>query len=304
MATYNRPDGSTPMKLARALSCIRDQTVSEFTVVVSGDAYEPSEQLYAMCLAILPKAIVINMDKPGERGVLTSKLDLWMNGGVAAVNRGTRELLERGCQWIASIDDDDVWEPDHLFWLLKGIAHKPDAFMVHTQGQYLRDPVFPRLPSDGITTAHVPMSSNVLRSSICVNAAQLQDDVFYRVGSTASDADLHVRIARVAGPDGVVHIPVVTIRHLSEREVPETPSYTRAYICCDDSPSPPGFASIRVDQLEDIDIEAGSMHDVIINPPSSLQHVLNMPWFQRACCNQRRVNEDMGLLYQQHVLFP
>ncbi|MBI3129757.1 MAG: glycosyltransferase [Acidobacteria bacterium] len=103
--TYRRPEA-----LARALESIRQQTLPPLEVIVVDDGGGQAEPVVAAAaLAGLPVHL-IELEHPRGQG--------------AARNRGLAQARGR---WIAYLDDDDLWRPDHLARLtvaLSGSGHR------------------------------------------------------------------------------------------------------------------------------------------------------------------------------------
>jgi glycosyltransferase involved in cell wall biosynthesis len=108
VATYNRAE----ILLGRSLASVRRQTYANWEAIVVGDACTDDT---AARIAELgdPRIRFENLpvrgpypEDPGAR---------WMVAGSGPMNRGIE--LARGA-WLAPIDDDDEWDPDHLEVLL------------------------------------------------------------------------------------------------------------------------------------------------------------------------------------------
>ena len=221
MATYARPDGSTPSKLCAALASVRAQTWKSWHMYIVGDCYEPLQELVHLVRACFPDQehayTILNLVVPGERGKVPAT-ELWQNAGATALNTGRGVALRDGHTWAARLDDDDEWAPDHLEHIVAGIRAFPDSVLVHTQAQYLATPFFPDMPRDRITTAWIgTLAHNVVHSSVALHLHKLRDFPYKCKGQGASDAALWSAI-EAAFPDGnsIVHVPVSTVWHLTE----------------------------------------------------------------------------------------
>jgi glycosyltransferase involved in cell wall biosynthesis len=122
------------------------------------------------------------------------------NGGVShARNVGVAEAAHR---WIALLDSDDVWEPDHLQSLCEHLDDDPDCRIVQTRELWYRKGrrVNPK-------RYHVPPTGDIFEPSLrrCLvssSAVLLEKSLFESAGAydermpVCEDYDLWLRIAR------------------------------------------------------------------------------------------------------------
>lgn len=102
IATYNRPG-----MLHRALESVLGQTFKDFDVWVVDDGSKTA------------KSVCEEMDeKFAERGVALNCLSLEENSGYYAVPRNQAIVLCKA-SYIAYLDDDNEWDPDHLEALME-----------------------------------------------------------------------------------------------------------------------------------------------------------------------------------------
>jgi glycosyltransferase involved in cell wall biosynthesis len=127
VATYNRAE----ILITRSLASVLRQTYPNWELVVIGDACTDDTESRIAELGD-PRITFENLsvrgpypEDPGAR---------WMIAGSGPMNRGIE--LARGA-WIAPIDDDDEWHPDHLEVLLAH-AHRSRAEIVYGKNR-LRD---------------------------------------------------------------------------------------------------------------------------------------------------------------------
>lgn len=108
--TYNRAE----ILIQRSLPSILAQTYKNFELIILGDhCTDRTEELIFKIHD--PRIKFYNLPKRGYRYPPTAE-NHWLAGPVVAANKALE--LVRG-KWIARLDDDDSWTPDHLEELLK-----------------------------------------------------------------------------------------------------------------------------------------------------------------------------------------
>lgn len=122
--TFNRAD----ILLERALPSVCNQTYSnlEFIIVDDCSTDNTREKVMAWCLKHHEFRVKVIRTKSRKNRYPPTRMNHWFAGPVVPANLGLDEC--RG-HWIARIDDDDVWTPDHIEKLL-GFAIKKNAEFV------------------------------------------------------------------------------------------------------------------------------------------------------------------------------
>lgn len=108
--TYNR--GALLME--RAVSSVLSQTYTNFEFIIVGDCCTDDTEARVKAIKD-PRIHFYNLPTRGYRYPPTAE-NHWLAGPVVAANQALS--MVRG-QWIARIDDDDIWTPDHLEALLR-----------------------------------------------------------------------------------------------------------------------------------------------------------------------------------------
>lgn len=108
--TYNRGE----LLIERAVDSVLKQTYKNFEFIIVGDhCTDNTEDLISKIND--PRIRFYNIPKRGYRYPPTAE-NHWLAGPVVAANTALDMVLGK---WIARIDDDDVWTPDHLEVLLQ-----------------------------------------------------------------------------------------------------------------------------------------------------------------------------------------
>lgn len=119
MPTFNRPD-----HLRRAINSVFNQTYQNFVLYIVGDK---CPQLDSFMKVFFEK----ERDKDFYRKIK------WWNltknygaGGAIPRNYALERLITS--KWVAYLDDDNLWEPEHLHTIVDTINKNPEATMIFT----------------------------------------------------------------------------------------------------------------------------------------------------------------------------
>ena len=122
--TFNR----SGVLLERALPSVCNQTYTNFEFIIVDDCSTDNtkEKVYAWCLKNRESRVRVIRTKSRKNRYPESRDNHWFAGPVVAANAALKEV--KG-EFIARIDDDDVWTADHIEKLLK-FALKENAEFV------------------------------------------------------------------------------------------------------------------------------------------------------------------------------
>ena len=108
--TYNRAE----LLIERAVTSVLAQTYTNFEFIIIGDhCTDDTEELIAQIND--PRIRFYNLPKRGKRYPDDVEIH-WLAGPVVAANKALKLCSGK---WIARIDDDDIWTPDHIETLLR-----------------------------------------------------------------------------------------------------------------------------------------------------------------------------------------
>lgn len=110
LPTYNRSE----MLLKRSIPSVLNQTYKNFKLIIIGD--KCTDNTKKIIESFVDKRIYFENLKERKKRYPETPENHWFAGPVVAINRGL-ELISG--DWIARIDDDDIWTNDHLEKLLK-----------------------------------------------------------------------------------------------------------------------------------------------------------------------------------------
>ena len=117
--TYNRKE----LLMSRAVKSVLSQTYQNWELIIANDGSTDGTREAVRDLMLQDKRIrLVNVERSKKRYPETPD-NHWFCGPVVAANHALKHCRGR---WIARIDDDDVWTPNHLESLLN-MAHMLQA---------------------------------------------------------------------------------------------------------------------------------------------------------------------------------
>lgn len=129
-ATYQRGDGNTPSVLTRAIESLKTQAHTDWKFFLIGDAYENQNEFKSFSSLLPPeKMYTENLPVSIEREKYPPGRDRWHVSGITPVNTGIQRALEQGFDYVALLDHDDIWYPDHLQLINLGIEKTKSPFL-------------------------------------------------------------------------------------------------------------------------------------------------------------------------------
>jgi len=179
------PSYNTASLIANCLNSILDQTFRDFEIIVVNDGSPDTAQLEQVLRPYLEKIVYIPQQNKRAAGA-----------------RNTAIRKSRG-EFLAFLDSDDSWLPDHLASQMKQFDRDPSIDMVYADALIVSNARRPqtfmeRCPSQGAVTfeamvlerCQIPISTVVARKSVIVKAG-LFDESLVR----CDDYDMWLRTA-------------------------------------------------------------------------------------------------------------
>ena len=180
IATYQRPDGQSPMYLERVLNSIDSQTYRDYQVYLIGDAYKDEAELKAIAKKHIGIKCV-NLERSVERERYgLGNMAMWCAGGVTAANTGIDMALKDGYEYIAHQAHDDWWSPNHLT-VLNEMIQKYQPVFCCTLSTYFGKHVMPGFPITNEILEYYPVDGGMIASSACVRYSQTKLRVMDRL---------------------------------------------------------------------------------------------------------------------------
>lgn len=189
----------TPSLLRRALDSVYNQTHQDFKIFLIGDKYTDTDSWDSIADDYSKKGKIHceNLPKAIERDEYSDKMILWCCGGCNALLIANKMAILEGFDYIAHLDHDDYWEPNHLDEINKCIEQTKADFIC-TKSSYGSIDLLPKLDSTEYYIPFLPVGGGIIHSSICYNHSviPLQIRNVYKETNTVipSDGDLWDRI--------------------------------------------------------------------------------------------------------------
>jgi hypothetical protein len=152
--------------------------------------------------------VIVVEDGSHEAKSVTARYDgrlryLWQENQGLSATRNTGAAAARG-EWLAFVDDDDLWAPRKLERQVARIRERPDAALIHTDHLLLVDGTLRAglrlLPRERVPSGNV-LGPLFLGNFVVVSSVMLRRDAFERAGGFVKgeipeDYDLWLRVAR------------------------------------------------------------------------------------------------------------
>jgi GT2 family glycosyltransferase len=116
------PTRDRPEALAQALERVARQSHLELELILVRDGGDPLGEAAARCIERTPFPVTRIEHEGAAEGAARSR-----NRGVAAAR----------AEAVAFLDDDDLWEPDHVARLARALDAEPDADVVYSDARIL-----------------------------------------------------------------------------------------------------------------------------------------------------------------------
>ncbi len=200
ISTLNRPD----LLVSRAIASVLQQTYPNFEVVIVGDGATP-ETAEAVAKVKDPRVRYYNL--PARPRYANFPRFFWSTAGTYAVN--TALDLCRG-EWIAPLDDDDEFTPDHLEALL-GAARQAEVEMLYGQMEVMESDAWVPRGSAPLAKGHI------CHGAVMYSAARLggfRYDPYAWLEDDPGDWNLWKRMAAIGARIGF--LPQKVGRHYPE----------------------------------------------------------------------------------------
>lgn len=152
--TYNR----SAILVGRTIPSVLSQTYANLEIVIVGDAC--TDDTYDRIARLNePRIRFYNLAQRGSYP--TNRRDCWMVAGCVPLNRA---LEEAKGEWIAHLDDDDVFEPDHIEQLLSFASSGDFEFVYSQMLRQVSPGEWISIGSDKFETGVVPHSTVFFRN--------------------------------------------------------------------------------------------------------------------------------------------
>lgn len=166
IATFNREDGKTPELFHKTIKSLLNQSYENWTAYIVGDDYLPNGEFEEL-VRLVPKEKIKyeNVNLNPERKNFPKNLYHYC-GGTNATNYALDWMYKEKIKYLAILDHDDIWHPDHLMTLKEGYQKFPDADFIYTKGtHHLLGEVPAKKTKIGYNN-FPPQPNNVLHSSV------------------------------------------------------------------------------------------------------------------------------------------
>lgn len=188
--SYHRKNESTKTYLNNMFKMLEKQTYKNFKVFITGDDYNPFEELKQACDNYKGVVSVCNNNHSCRTLKLGNIRNYWCVGGIhALVNSYTRAKNE-GYNILLLLDDDDTWYKNHIETVIEHFYKYPDTGFMITRAKYSRS----SLPRTHINTAYynnyIPKPCDSVKAATIHNISVMGDDVLHAYRDMIKNIDL------------------------------------------------------------------------------------------------------------------
>jgi len=174
-ATYHRRNGTTAACLKRMFKFLQNQSYQNFKLFLIGDDYIPEQEFNTIC-STFPQDKIYYKNYIGisyRNGVFTRRQNTWTSGGTQAKYIGIKQAIQEGFKYYLHIDDDDIWQTNHIQEHYLSIKKYPQVDFQFTISRYVGGQLprrinISRIKNDGYNNL-IPQPCNVVHSTWCIN---------------------------------------------------------------------------------------------------------------------------------------
>ena len=164
-----------------SLASIKKQTHAKWLLILGLDGQHSSEQtrvLESFQAAGIDssKYFMVHMRPDHRENVVYNSSDVWSFAGINVYNLLLRFAYSTSAKYIAHLDDDDLWLPDHLMNHLNGYTMHPNATFAFSSASELSGPAFPNDISKSVYL-RPPKPCGLVHSSV---SWSVRLNVYYR----------------------------------------------------------------------------------------------------------------------------
>lgn len=226
MATYFRKNGKTKDFLKKSLNSIKNQSYTNWTLVIIGDKYEPKEELDKIIDDFKKECpnnkIVYLYNTHTERDIVKNNNNLWRCAGANAINMGLKNGIDNKYKYFFHLDDDDYWSSEHLKTHMNAYLQSENCVFVVSKSVFLHS-FLPRAKVDIYPNNILPTPSGMVHSSFSCRFDLIKcfhDNVTPAGYEYPADATMLSRIRQFILENKQyysIYIPELTCYHIREK---------------------------------------------------------------------------------------
>lgn len=175
VCTYWRKSGDSKQNLLNVFKMLESQTYQDFKLFLIGDHYEKTNEFSELCNDYKKDIFYYNNDDHFREGYFKMNYNKWSSGGILAINIGIKQAIEENYDYYFHLDDDDLWELNHIESVVNVIKDYPEVDITINKSKCLKQ----FLPNKGVISQNIEYNNCFLKpcdsvhSSICINLKTL-----------------------------------------------------------------------------------------------------------------------------------
>lgn len=134
--SYYRKDGSSFNILKNMFNMLEKQYYKDFKVFITGDNYQPENQLIEACNKYNGEIYIHNNNHSCRELNLGNKRNYWCYGGIHAGYNSYWKAKEEGYDIALMLDDDDYWNESYIQNVVDNFIKFPETAFMITKSEY------------------------------------------------------------------------------------------------------------------------------------------------------------------------
>lgn len=175
--SYHRKDGSSFNFLRNMFNMLEKQSYNDFKVFITGDNYQPVDQLIQVCNEYNGEIYFHNNNHSCRELNLGKLENYWCYGGIHAAYNSYLKAKEEGYDIALMLDDDDYWYKSYIQNVVDNFIKFPETAFMITKSEYCGR----HLPNTNIENVHynnyIPAPCDSVRSASAHNINLIGDVV-------------------------------------------------------------------------------------------------------------------------------
>jgi len=175
ISTYDRKDKCSVRILKNMFEMLKKQQYKKFKIFIIGDDFRRKNVFNKLCSQWNGEIYYENLPTSYRKGYFKKRKNLWTCGGQNAKYYGIKKAMEEGYEYYIHLDDDDYWNPKHVWEIVNTIERFPEVDFIASKAKYTNF-ILPREHKKIKVKKYnnwKPRPCNIVHSTWCTNLKTL-----------------------------------------------------------------------------------------------------------------------------------